>query len=76
MDELPRAERCGTCRFWVSDGGEDSNMELVGECRSSAPVRINLDLPEEDRFLSNQYRAIWPETGEGDWCGEWQGKEG
>lgn len=53
---------CRTCRFWERIGGGD-----VGECRIHPP---------RPAFLAdaarNEFRAVWPETAEDEWCGSHQ----
>jgi hypothetical protein len=56
-------ERCGNCRFWHEE-----------QCRRRAPIHINALMPWYDTEDGADYEAIWPETAENEWCGEWEGK--
>lgn len=64
-----RQERCETCRFW-----EEGDSRGVGECHRLPPSliegqfvdRTDVVFPKEPR------RRVFPETDNGDWCGEWR----
>jgi hypothetical protein len=54
--ELPRAERCETCRFWQGHG------DGTGNCRRYPPVVYEKDFEVQ----------FFPNTKESWWCGEYQ----
>ncbi len=53
---------CKTCLWWIRMNASE------GECHRHAPVPIvgMREAEEPDNF-----GAYWPETGEDDFCGEW-----
>ena len=63
--DYDREQRCETCKFWAYDDGVD-----IGSCRRHAPIKAG-------RYKKNdfKYRAIWPWTESGDWCGDWEKDE-
>lgn len=56
-----RDKRCETCAAW--DPGTPEEESEVGHCRRMSP-RIGLD---DGAFPA----AVWPMTGDDDWCLEW-----
>jgi hypothetical protein len=80
MTELPRAERCETCRYWslaqtvtVADEFHDEG-QAAGLCRIRAP---RLDPEGEGHPIAEVfYRGVWPATDNDDWCGEWRARDG
>jgi hypothetical protein len=76
---------CGTCRwhdrygfarFYGKTLAEDHD---VGFCRRHPPWPdftrlLHPTLQEEPRYKVMVF-AFWPETLEGDWCGDWEAKE-
>jgi len=51
---------CESCKFWVP------LTKALGQCRRHSPVLI------EDRQAIPRYRADFPETSPGDWCGDFE----
>ena len=84
--ELPAVDRtCGGCAFWWVEDGHAEGCVQMGECRIRAPAAF----AGQSEYLARQHifphtdgaapelegasRALWPETRECDWCGEWKG---
>lgn len=69
MTPLPQVEQeCGNCRFW------EQYSPPKGECRRYPPmIVVGQVYCDGKESLEN---GIWPHTGQGAWCGEWQQKEG
>jgi hypothetical protein len=65
--ELPRAERCETCRFFLYD--DEGNEDKVGECHRF-PRAVGPD------SRSSGYGWEFPVLYVHDWCGEWRAKDG
>ncbi len=59
-------ERCETCRYWNNEYGDADDC---GVCRRYPPV-LHPDNRRDERVAEQPY------TLRGDWCGEWQRKEG
>ena len=55
------AENCGACIFWAKN-----QWFNAGECRRHSPGRVESPMGKQ---LDG---AAWPQTGESDWCGEFQ----
>ena len=83
--ELPTVDRtCGGCAFWWVEGGTEEGSVQRGQCRIRAPAAF----VGQSEYLARQYifppgdggvpelvhasGALWPETREWDWCGEWK----
>lgn len=58
-------QSCRTCRFWRQTQ-LDARGPDWGECRRMPPALPPID---QEKLL---HVGIWPHTGGGDWCGEWQ----
>lgn len=66
---------CETCRWWDPDRATRTG---VGLCRRLPPPLSGMDVLELDERgrIRLSYNAVaWPESGRGDWCGEWAAKE-
>lgn len=69
---------CKTCRFWSFDRHlakpEPDGSAAVGLCRrrSPSPRCLHGDGVDGDGQV---LAAIWPETNDNDWCGEWNPTE-
>jgi hypothetical protein len=63
----PKEQRCANCLYWVAE----REGEEWGDCRRRAPLPNMADLIPPNGTPSPSYVAIWPETEESDWCGEW-----
>ena len=57
---------CQTCKFWKKTG----DTPLLGVCRKYAPRATAMDPLSGIENLD----VIWPRTGPGDWCGEWENR--
>ena len=55
---------CENCKFWQQTGVTDSGF--VGECRRNSP------LPDVSAAAAdaNMRFAVWPTTGNEQWCGD------
>lgn len=57
---------CGSCRFWVLTGE-------AGDCRRRAPTITKQSLwPSDSADVETALIAYWPNTGETEWCGEYE----
>lgn len=61
-------QKCGTCRFWLSDG-------VQALCRRNPPQVFLMSVSNEQNRLNLKTTAAWPNVSEGAWCGEWTGAE-
>ncbi|MEK6238461.1 MAG: hypothetical protein N2C14_27400 [Planctomycetales bacterium] len=61
--------RCDRCRFWETDGQRLNK----GKCRRYAPGFHPHQTVYEFGGMDPS-EGIWPETEEGEWCGEFQRK--
>ena len=62
-------DRCGTCLYWRHHGGD------FGCCQRHAPRPRTVDetvckLPDGD-YCAPKFVAVWPETGNDEWCGDY-----
>jgi hypothetical protein len=75
--ELPRAERCETCRWWRHDHGTDEKFPTLRSIEqfNDAPVGECRRMPPGARPHGRENRAF-PWTWTDDWCGEWRAKGG
>lgn len=62
---------CVTCRFFELHD-QDSENGMDGVCRRASPFLQGLMNLEALPVYWNC--AVWPETFENDWCGEWREK--
>lgn len=68
-----RTKTCCTCQFWEKFGWQDTvEHSSVGECHRNAPQTIQLCQASSLGGQNAEYDAIWPETLEDEWCGEWK----
>lgn len=59
-------DNCGNCRFWILSG-------QAGDCRRRAPtITLQSLWPAKDSEAEQALIAYWPNTGETDWCGEFE----
>ncbi len=64
--ELPRADRCETCKFWDSLKDE---ADPAGSCMRYPPVLLTVGQHHSADGWST------PATPPTHWCGEWKSKE-
>jgi hypothetical protein len=77
--------RCGTCRWHDVEGfyrHYKENAEGMGDmgfCRRAPPLPdfiVRWSVLQRGGNPSEEFVwAVWPETSEEDWCGEWQAEE-
>jgi hypothetical protein len=71
---------------WMSDelkkkiSESDRYLHGHGLCRRYAPspsfeYAVVADRNEKNEEIERPHYIIWPLTNQGDWCGEWKGKE-
>lgn len=63
-------DSCQNCDYWLR------GSDLHGYCQRHAPAPV-LARPEEETYEYDErgspvYVAIWPQTSEYDWCGEYR----
>lgn len=71
----PEQHRCGSCRwhdvrglYEFHAGVAREGMGGLGFCRRRPP---QFDPSNEPRTEDSAW-GVWPETGEADWCGDWE----
>ncbi|MFP3912986.1 MAG: hypothetical protein ACLFUT_13000 [Desulfobacteraceae bacterium] len=57
---------CEECKFWEAEQGNPA----VGHCHRHAPRSTSVAPTRESKVIP----TVWPRTGAGDWCGEWEAK--
>jgi hypothetical protein len=82
--ELPRAERCETCRYWwphfksVHDGGGSyrwADYDELEELINGAAGKCHRYPPGiYPKPESSEPDSEFPPARHGDWCGEWRAK--
>lgn len=66
-----RKNVCANCRFW----GVTRGTVEGGDCRRRAPIIIAAHLKNDGDRIEDPDSALlayWPNTGETEWCGEWE----
>jgi hypothetical protein len=60
-------DNCKSCRFWIGYAAKDRKSQ--GECHRYPPV-------DNERPFHQEVFAVWIETNELNWCGEYQPQKG
>ena len=61
-------QRCGTCRFWLSDGQN-------AICRRFPPQTFLMSAQDVQGQYQMKTTAAWPVSTAAAWCGEWRNAE-
>lgn len=74
--DVPRAERCETCRFWYREYVCMDKPDRLAECLRYPPIVIGSMLHGAPFVtLDEEHEAArFPVTDQDEWCGEWQPK--
>jgi len=66
MKELATAgELCANCKFWKRVA------QHVGQCKKNPPSAGVAMITNNEGTSVPQVLSFWPQTAEGDFCGEW-----
>jgi len=63
MTTATEDKTCAKCKYW------DNANSNSGQCRRSAPQAVVFKVDSEV-----EYRSVFPETVESDWCGDFTEK--
>lgn len=64
--------KCATCRFWKPIDEEAEGEEREGHCFRYAPRPLVVG----EIISRSGYQFVeWPRLFQGEWCGEWEGKD-
>lgn len=68
-------EQCDGCKFWLSGAGLMAGEEgdRYGVCARHAPAPRLMSTPTASSG-DDAWMAMWPETENEEWCGEWKAK--
>ena len=72
-------QTCFNCLYWLPYKEWKEKLG-TGECHRSNPIPIQLGFADKmcaegDEVEHYIHQALWPDTLDDDWCGEWQHKD-